>query len=342
MEFFNDHKRLFIASAILFIMLTLFVAIIPALENQRINTPLPNAEVLSESAKKGKALYIANGCVACHTQQVRNLKMDEVWGIRPSIAADYASIVREDIWRNTGTLMGTERTGPDLTNIGNRQPSTDWNLVHLYNPRILVKESIMPAYPWLFTHTENPGLDQVTVPVPPEFLNGESGEVVATEDALNLVAYLQSLKQTPLPTGVPSPEFLYARTGKIRTEQIKGEGEKTTTMATTLNGAALYATHCQACHQQNGAGLPGAFPPLKGSAIVLDENPEIMVDIIMNGYNGRVNEGFGPMPAVGSMAALSAEEVAAIMNHEKTSWGNDAPTVSVEEIQELIDRVKQP
>ena len=94
----------------------------------------PNAEPLSEQAIKGKAIYIANGCVACHTQQVRNVDMDKVWGTRPSIAADYAGNNRTDFWRNTATLMGTERTGPDLTNIGNRQPSIDWNLVHLYNP----------------------------------------------------------------------------------------------------------------------------------------------------------------------------------------------------------------
>src|SRR5690606_42016152 len=96
------------------------------------NAPLPNAEKMSDAARKGKAIYIANGCVACHTQQVRNIEMDKVWGSRPSIAADYADMRRQDIWRNTATLMGTERTGPDLTDVGDRQPSRDWNLGHLY------------------------------------------------------------------------------------------------------------------------------------------------------------------------------------------------------------------
>ena len=56
---------------------------------------------------------------------------------------------------------------------------------------------------------------------------------------------------------------------------------------------------------------------------MLDDNPETMINIIMNGYTGRIQEGFGPMPAVGTNNNLSAEEITAIMNHEKSSWGNN-------------------
>lgn len=333
MEFFDNHKKLFGATFLLFAGLTILVAILPALHNQKYNAPLPGAEKLSEDAVKGKAVFIANGCVACHTQQVRNVDMDKAWGSRPSIAADYAGIHRTDIWRNTATLMGTERTGPDLTNVGTRQPSLEWNLVHLYNPRIVVKESVMPAYPWMFTIKEEPGKDDVVVNVPEAFLKGRTGKVVATPQALHLVAYLQSLKQIPLPDGRPAPEFLYKRAEK---KSAAGGGE-----AQSLDGAALYATNCQSCHQANGEGLQGAFPSLKDSKIVLDDNPETMVDIIMNGYSGREKEGFPPMPAVGTDNKLSAEEIAAIMNHEKTSWGNNAKQVTSEQIQKIMDVVKQ-
>ncbi|MEO7531439.1 MAG: cbb3-type cytochrome c oxidase subunit II, partial [Sediminibacterium sp.] len=214
MEFFNNHKSLFTATEALFLILTFFVAILPALNNQKDNAPLPSAQPMSEAAIKGKALYIANGCVACHTQQVRNVDMDKMFGSRPTIAADYAHIKRQDVWRNTATLMGTERTGPDLINIGNRQPSEDWNLVHLYNPRAVVAESIMPSYTWLFVIKENPTLQDKVVAVPAEFMKGKKGKVVATEDALNLVAYLQSLKQAELPQGAAFPEFLYKRGAK--------------------------------------------------------------------------------------------------------------------------------
>lgn len=335
MEFFNNHTKLFTTAFFLFLVLTLFVCILPALNNQSNNAALPNAVPLSEDAIKGKAIFVANGCVACHTQQVRNVDMDKVWGERPSIAADYADNHRTDFWRNTATLMGTERTGPDLTNIGLRQPSKDWQLPHLFNPRIVVKESIMPAYPWLFTVKDNVVNGDVVVNIPEEYLNGKKGKVVATEEALQLLAYLQSLKQVKLPDGAPALKFLYpTKVAANSLPAIAGQEPE-------LDGAMLYANNCQSCHQANGEGLKGAFPPLKGSAIVLDDNPEIMIDIIMNGYNAK--DEFGEMPAVGKNNQLKPAEVAAIMNHEKTSWGNAAKKVTsaqVEKIMEMVTKAK--
>jgi len=332
MEFFDDHKKLFGAAAGLFIGLTILVAIIPALNNQKNNAVLPNAEAMSPDAVKGKELFIANGCVACHTQQVRNVDMDKMWGGRPSISADYAGNTRPNVWQNTATLMGTERTGPDLTNIGNRQASEDWNLVHLFNPRIVVKESVMPSYQWLFEFKNEPSKKDVLVNVPAEFMAGRTGKVVAKKEALQLVAYLLYLKQTKLPDG-SNPEFIYKRDNKKAAASGDAAPE-------ALDGGALYATHCQSCHQPSGEGLAGAFPPLKGSKIVLDDNSEIMVSIIMNGYSGRANEGYGPMPNVGTMANLTAEEIVAIMNHEKTSWGNKAKEVTVDQVKELMEKAK--
>src|SRR5690606_12926580 len=109
-------------------------------------------------------------------------------------------------------------TGPDLTDIGNRQPSKDWNLVHLYNPRIVVKESVMPAYPWLFTIKKTPSKSDVLVKVPEQYLKGQQGSLVAKKEALYLVAYLQSLKQTKLPDGTEAPAFLYKMPEKNKTE----------------------------------------------------------------------------------------------------------------------------
>lgn len=329
MEFFNDHKRLFRTAFLLFAVLTLLVAVMPALNNQKNNRPLPGAVPLSADAVKGKNIFIANGCVACHTQQVRNVDMDKQWGSRPGVAADYAGIHRTDFWRNTATLMGTERTGPDLTDIGNRQPGREWNLVHLFNPRIVVKESIMPAYPWLFTIKKEPAKTDVVVNVPAGFMKGKEGRVVATQDALYLVAYLQSLKQTPLPDGTPSPDFLYKREEKKNAE---GTG------ADAPDGASIYAANCQSCHQASGEGLPGAFPPLKGSGVVNGDNLELYVSVIMNGYDAR--QDYGVMPPVGTTAGLNAAEVAALINHERTSWGNDGKKVSEEEIQKIMDFVK--
>jgi cytochrome c oxidase cbb3-type subunit 2 len=327
MELFSNHIKLFFAVTTLFVALTFVVAILPAINNQQNNAPLPGTEKLSGSALRGKGIYIANGCVACHTQQVRNVDMDNTWGERPGIAADYAHVERTSVWENPATLMGTERTGPDLTNIGTRQPSTDWHLMHLYNPRAVVEKSIMPAYSWMFEMKDEVEEGETVVNIPSQFLNGGQGKVIARQEALDLVAYLQSLKQAPLPENNPAPEFLYKK--EEPKEEAMGTAEA------PLDGQALYSKNCQSCHQANGEGLKGAFPPLKGSKIVLDDDPHIMVEVIMNGYNAR--EDFGVMPPVGTNNKLTPAEVAAIMNHEKSSWGNNARKVSVEEVKQIID-----
>ncbi len=329
MKWFDNHIKLFTASFVFFAGLTVLVVILPALSNEKINQPLPGSEPLSADAIEGKNIFIANGCVGCHTQQVRNVDMDKVWGQRPSIAADYARITRTDFWRNTATLMGTERTGPDLTNVGTRQGNLAWNLTHLFNPRILVKESVMPAYPWLFALKKEPAQGDVVVNVPAEFLRDPQMKVVARPEALKLVAYLQSLKQTTLPDGMPTPEFLFKR--KLGDTATGGKA------ASLPDGANLYSTHCQSCHQPNGEGLAGAFPPLKGSKIVLADSVDQYVDIIMNGYSGRISEGFGPMPAVGANAKLTPEEVTAIMNHERSSWGNSAKPLTADDVKKVIE-----
>lgn len=211
MDFFDNHKKLFRTALGLFVGLTIIVAIMPAINNQENNSPLPGYEPLSQEAYLGKKVFIANGCVACHTQQVRNVEMDNIWGNRPGIPADYAGISRTDFWTNTATLMGTERTGPDLTNIGSRQPSLAWNLLHLFQPRAVVEKSIMPAYPWLFEVKNELGEKDVEVVVPDAYRKGIKGKIIAKQEALQLVAYLQSLKQTPLPDGKTPMEFLYKK-----------------------------------------------------------------------------------------------------------------------------------
>lgn len=331
MEFFDNHKKLFRTALGFFVGLTIVVAVLPAINNQNNNAPLPNAVPLSNEAALGKQIFIANGCVACHTQQVRNVDMDKIWGNRPGIAADYADITRTDFWRNTATLMGTERTGPDLTNVGTRQGSQAWNLLHLYQPRAVVEKSIMPAYTWLFEVKKEVGKGEVEVVVPDAFRKNITGKIIATKDALNLVAYLQSLKQTPLPDGKTPMEFLYKK-------EEKTTGASANKTANLPDGQMLYAQNCASCHQPNGEGLKGAFPPLKGSPVVLGDNLELYVTIIMQGYDPRPE--YAVMPPVGTNNNMSPEEITAIINQVKTSWGNNAKTVTTEEVEKIIDFIK--
>ncbi|SHG49073.1 Cytochrome C oxidase, cbb3-type, subunit III [Fodinibius roseus] len=101
-------------------------------------------------------------------------------------------------------------------------------------------------------------------------------------------------------------------------------------------GATLYRTSCSSCHQGNGEGVTGAFPPLAGDPVVTDEDPTRHIEIILFGMEGEPIEGVEYSAAMPPFSEqLSDEEVAAIINHERTSWGNDAPTVTAEEVGEV-------
>lgn len=324
----KDHKNLVLLAFGVFVALSIGVAILPAYQMQEYE-PIPGQEDLTVAERKGLSVYISEGCVACHTQQVRNIEMDAVWGDRPSLASDYYySKQRMDIWRQSPSLLGSERTGPDLTDIGNRQPSDQWHMLHLYNPRLVVDASIMPSYSWLFRNTDTTAInaDDVTLPRGITQMKG-SDVLVATEDALNLVAYLKSLQQFSFEDATPT-DFIPA----IPKEETTN-GTATTSKKSI--GASLYQNNCAACHQTTGRGVKGAFPPLAGSLIVNDKNPEMLIKIILMGYDAR--QEYGAMPPLADQ--LSDEEIKAIIDHERSSWGNSASKVPIETITRLRDSI---
>jgi cytochrome c oxidase cbb3-type subunit 2 len=324
LNFHKDVKSLVLVSGGVFLVLSFFVSILPASEMTYVQ-PLPTAEALSEKEREGLHVYVSENCMACHTQQVRNIEMDNMWGDRPSIPSDYYyDKQRLSFWQQSPSVLGSERTGPDLTNIGQRQPSESWHLLHLYNPRSVVGESIMPSYPWMFEAKDTTAIteEDVVVPVPEEFFNQPGKKIVAKPEALQLVAYLKSLKQAPMPSGA-TVEFI----PELEKDSQKGENGGTESSL----GKKLYMNTCASCHQQNGQGLPGAFPPLAGSPIVNDENPELMLQIIIQGYDARSE--YGIMPGLGGL--LTNEEIAAIATYERSNWGNQAPPVTPEDVERV-------
>ena len=152
--------------------------------------PTPGLKPYTEAELRGRQEYIAQGCMYCHSQQPRDPSQapdgERGWG-RPSVASDYHY--------DQPHLLGTMRTGPDLMNIGARQPSVDWQLGHLYQPRAYAPGSIMPAYPYLFEIKDAAGPGDKVVALPPEFAPPQ-GVVVATREAQDLVAYLLALDRT--------------------------------------------------------------------------------------------------------------------------------------------------
>ena len=138
---------------------------------------------------EGRMIYKGLGCLYCHSQQVRppgfGSDIDRGWGTRRSVARDHIF--------DQPPLLGTMRTGPDLTNIGLRQPSDNWHALHLYNPVITSPGSTMPPFAFLF---ERRPLEVETpydaLQFPPE-MRDPNTVVIPTGDAKALVAYLKSL-----------------------------------------------------------------------------------------------------------------------------------------------------
>lgn len=148
---------------------------------------------------RGREIYVANGCLYCHTQQPRDRSFapdfDRGWG-RVTTPGDY--------YYDKPHLLGSMRTGPDLMNIGVRQPSMDWHLGHLYQPRAYVPDSTMPSYPYMFEVKDQAENDEIIVKLPPKFV--PSGKVVvARPEAVDLVKYLQSLDRS-YPILPPDPQ----------------------------------------------------------------------------------------------------------------------------------------
>lgn len=324
LNFHKDHRNLVNVALLVFVLLSMGIAIMPASALSDGTQPLPGMPKMTPEQRRGLEVYVAENCAACHTQQVRNIAMDKPWGARPSIPSDYAySKQRLDVWRASPSVLGSERTGPDLTNVGQRQPGAQWHLLHLYDPRMVVKGSIMPRYAWLFEETAHPAADAVVVPVPKERLSDTAHVVVATPQALDLVAYLISLQQAPLPEG-EAPAFLPSPRGPEKTDQgAAGDA--------AADGEALFKGTCSACHQPEGQGLAGAFPPLAGSPIVNAEDPTQMLSILLGGYDARAEYGVMPPQA----AQFTDAQIAAVATYVRSHFGNKAPAVAPEAVAPL-------
>ncbi len=176
---------------------TAALVVLPYLQVRDVKAP-EGLKPYTSAELRGRASYVANGCVYCHTQQPRDKSFgpdaERGWG-RASVPADYIY--------DRPHLLGSMRTGPDLMNIGVRQPSRDWHLGHLFQPRAYVPGSIMPSYPYLFDIKDvaEPG-DEV-LKLPPGYTPANK-VVVATPEALDLVKYLQALNRS-YPVLPPEP-----------------------------------------------------------------------------------------------------------------------------------------
>ncbi len=168
------------------------VQIVPLFFQDVVNDPVEGLKPYTALQLEGRDIYIREGCVQCHSQMIRPFRAEtERYG--------HYSVAGESVYEHP-FLWGSKRTGPDLARVGGRY-SDDWHRAHLYNPRNVVPESIMPAYPWLVQNTLD-GKDTVTkikamrwlgVPYTDEDIEGAVAAVKGKTEMEALIAYLQVL-----------------------------------------------------------------------------------------------------------------------------------------------------
>jgi cytochrome c oxidase cbb3-type subunit II len=153
-------------------------------------------------ATSGQRVYAANGCVYCHSQQVRpnSSDVEKKLGPRPTVARDFL--------REQPAMPGALRIGPDLSNAGLLSSEANWFHRHLYEPTVVNSQSNMPSYRYLYRlrkisgQPSNFAVTGLTGPHAP----APGYEVIPTEEARALVTYLLSLKRNyALPEAEPLP-----------------------------------------------------------------------------------------------------------------------------------------
>jgi len=292
---------------------------------------------LSGIAQQGSEEYAALGCVACHTQQVRRVEtgfdVDRGWGKRPSVARDY--VLQEHV------LLGNSRIGPDLANLGLRNYSDEWLHQHLFEPQSIIPSSLCPPSPFLYDEIEEAADSDIVV-------NSDAGErfIRPSIRANRLVAYLQALKQD-----YELPEMSF-----IETEDVEADLDDTAEQTVVASNdaapqwlqdqinagkevymkAAVGGGMCFTCHQQNGEGLAGQFPPLAGSDWVLGDKSRL-IKISMYGLMGEIevngvkyNNVMAP-PGI-PPGSLTDEQIANVLTYIRNDWGNSASAVSPDEV----------
>jgi len=190
-----------IVATLLMVSIGGLVEITPLFFQHSTTEPVKGLKPYSALRLTGRDIYIREGCNTCHSQMIRPFRAETDRYGHYSVAGEFVY--------DKPFLWGSKRTGPDLHRVGGRY-SDKWHRAHLYNPRDVVPESVMPAFPWLAEDIADSGVVQtkmerlrmVGIPYTDEDIAGavdsmvkESGRAsidkVTEMDAL--VAYLQGL-----------------------------------------------------------------------------------------------------------------------------------------------------
>lgn len=196
MKFTHDQIErkplLLILLVILVVSIGGLVEIVPLFFQKSTTEPVAGLTPYSPLRLAGRDVYVREGCYNCHSQMIRPFRAETERYGHYSVAGEFV-YDRPFQW-------GSKRTGPDLARVGGRY-SDEWQRAHLNNPRDLVPESNMPAYPWLATTMLDPdrivlhlkALKRLGDPYSDEQITDAPKEVAGKTELDALVAYLQGL-----------------------------------------------------------------------------------------------------------------------------------------------------
>jgi cytochrome c oxidase cbb3-type subunit 2 len=191
-DLIERNLPLLIVLVILVVLVGGLVEIVPLYFQRSVTEPVAGLKPYTPLQLTGRDVYVREGCYNCHSQMVRPFRAEvERYG--------HYSVAGEFVYDHP-FQWGSKRTGPDLHRVGGRY-SDDWHRIHLLNPRDVVPESNMPAYPWLARTRANAAdieakmraLRVVGVPYADADIAKASAELKDKTEMDALIAYLQVL-----------------------------------------------------------------------------------------------------------------------------------------------------
>lgn len=194
----NLHEKIetnnFLLIVLTFITISFggLVEIVPLFFQKSLTEPIRGLQPYTPLQLAGRDIYLREGCYNCHSQMIRPFHAETLRYGHYSVAGEYVY--------DHPFQWGSKRTGPDLHRVGGKY-SDDWHRVHLNQPRDVVPESIMPAYPWLNENLVDDAtigdhmaaLRKVGVPYTDEQIKAAGEEIKGKTEMDALVAYLQVL-----------------------------------------------------------------------------------------------------------------------------------------------------
>jgi cytochrome c oxidase cbb3-type subunit II len=193
-----SHEKIETSNFLMIVLILLVVAvgglveIVPLFFQKTTTQPIEGVKPYTALQLAGRDIYLREGCYNCHSQMIRPFRSE-------TLRYGHYSVAGEFVYDHP-FQWGSKRTGPDLHRVGGKY-SDEWHRIHLINPRDVVPESNMPAYPWLEKSVVDAAsmagrmkaLRMVGVPYTDEEIAGAAAEVKDKTDMDALIAYLQAM-----------------------------------------------------------------------------------------------------------------------------------------------------